>query len=46
MKRTVSPTYVGGGGYSWIHRWSITKEMKPKGEPEPPQWVQDAWAAR
>ncbi|MCL5744630.1 MAG: polysaccharide deacetylase family protein [Acidobacteria bacterium] len=38
--------YVGRGGFSWIHRWSMTKGMKPKGEPEPPQWVQDAWAAR
>ena len=38
--------YVGRGGFSWIHRWSITKGMKPKGEPDPPQWVQEAWAAR
>lgn len=38
--------YVGRGGISWIHRWSVTKGMKPKGEPDPPQWVQDAWGAR
>ncbi len=38
--------YAGRSGFSWIHRWSITKGMQPKGEPEPPRWVQDAWAAR
>jgi len=37
--------YVGTGGFSWIHRWSKTKGMPPKGEPEPPQWVGDAMAA-
>ena len=34
--------YVGKGGFSWIHRWSKTKGMAPKGEPEVPQWVRDA----
>ena len=38
--------YVGRGGFSWIHRWSKTKGMKPKGEPDPPAWVSEAWAAR
>jgi peptidoglycan/xylan/chitin deacetylase (PgdA/CDA1 family) len=38
--------YVGRGGFSWIHRWSRTMGLPPKGEPDPPQWVQDAWAAR
>lgn len=32
-------TYVGRGGFSWIHRWSMTRGMAPKGEPEPPEWV-------
>lgn len=32
--------YVGKGGFSWIHRWSKTKGMPPKGEPDPPAWVQ------
>jgi peptidoglycan/xylan/chitin deacetylase (PgdA/CDA1 family) len=32
-------TYVGPGGFSWIYRWSITKGMKPKGEPDEPEWV-------
>ena len=36
--------YVGRGGFSWIHRWSRTKGMAPKREPDPPRWVQDAWA--
>jgi peptidoglycan/xylan/chitin deacetylase (PgdA/CDA1 family) len=34
--------YVGRGGFSWIHRWSKTKGMAPKGEPEPPAWVTGA----
>ena len=34
--------YVGRGGFSWIHRWSMTKGMAPKGEPGPPAWVRDA----
>ena len=35
--------YVGRGGFSWIHRWSKTKHMPPKGEPEPAEWVSDSW---
>jgi peptidoglycan-N-acetylglucosamine deacetylase len=31
--------YVGPGGFSWIHRWSLTKGMKPKGEPDEPEWI-------
>jgi peptidoglycan-N-acetylglucosamine deacetylase len=31
--------YAGRGGFSWIHRWSMTKGMKNKGEPEPPDWI-------
>jgi peptidoglycan/xylan/chitin deacetylase (PgdA/CDA1 family) len=38
--------YAGRSGFSWIHRWSITKGMEPKGEPEPPRWVQEGWAKR
>ncbi len=34
------------GGFSWLHRWSRTKGMSPKGEPDPPTWVQDAYARR
>jgi hypothetical protein len=32
-------TYIGPGGFSWIHRWSITNGMKNKGEPEEPEWI-------
>ncbi len=35
--------YVGRGGFSWIHRWSKTKGMAPKGEPDPPAWVEESW---
>ncbi len=31
--------YAGLDGFSWIHRWSKTKGMAPKGEPEEPQWI-------
>jgi peptidoglycan/xylan/chitin deacetylase (PgdA/CDA1 family) len=39
---TLPDTYVGPGGFSWIHRWSMTKGMKGKGEPEEPEWIRDA----
>lgn len=28
--------YAGDSGFSWIHRWSRTKGLPPKGEPGPP----------
>jgi peptidoglycan-N-acetylglucosamine deacetylase len=31
--------YAGPGGFSWIHRWSITKQMKPRGEPDEPAFI-------
>ncbi|HVY67204.1 MAG TPA: polysaccharide deacetylase family protein [Gammaproteobacteria bacterium] len=34
--------YAGNNGFSWIHRWSRTKGLPPKGEPEPPDWVRAA----
>ena len=37
--------YAGRGGFSWIHRWSRTKGMAPKGEPDPAEWVAKAFAA-
>lgn len=36
--------YVGRGGFSWIHRWSMTKGMPNKGEPDEPDWVRKAFA--
>jgi len=37
-------SYAGPGGFSWIHRWSITKGMPNRGEPDEPQWVREAFA--
>ena len=31
--------YAGKGGFSWIHRWSQTKGMPNKGEPDEPDWL-------
>jgi peptidoglycan/xylan/chitin deacetylase (PgdA/CDA1 family) len=31
--------YAGPGGISWIHRWSMTKGMKGRGEPDEPEWL-------
>ena len=38
--------YAGTGGFSWIHRWSKTKGMAPKGEPSEPQWILDEYRKR
>ncbi len=32
--------YVGTNGISWIHRWSMTKGMPDKSEPQEPRWLQ------
>ena len=37
--------YVGRGGFSWIHRWTRTKGLPTKPEPEPPAWVTEAYSA-
>jgi peptidoglycan/xylan/chitin deacetylase (PgdA/CDA1 family) len=42
----VPEEYVGRGGFSWIHRWSMTKGMRNKGEPDPPAWVTSAYGRR
>jgi peptidoglycan/xylan/chitin deacetylase (PgdA/CDA1 family) len=36
--------YTGRNGFSWIHRWSQTKGMPNKGEPDPPTWVEKAYS--
>jgi peptidoglycan/xylan/chitin deacetylase (PgdA/CDA1 family) len=38
--------YVGPGGFSWIHRWSMTKGVPNSGEPDEPAWVRTAFAQR
>jgi len=35
--------YAGKGGFSWIHRWSMTKGMPGKSEPEDPLWLREAY---
>ena len=35
--------YAGRGGFSWIHRWSITKKMPNKGEPDEPAWLRERY---
>ena len=35
--------YYGTGGFSWIHRWSRTKGMANKGEPDEPRWIRAAY---
>lgn len=37
--------YSGHAGSSWMHRWSKTKGMAPKHEPDPAKWVMEAFAA-
>ena len=41
---SLSENYVGRGGFSWIHRWSQTKGMPNKGEPDPPAWVEKGYS--
>jgi peptidoglycan/xylan/chitin deacetylase (PgdA/CDA1 family) len=38
-------SYAGRGGFSWIHRWAMTKGIKTTPEPDPPDWVHKAYAA-
>ena len=36
--------YVGTGGFSWIHRWSMTAGKKfASAEPDEPKWITEAW---
>lgn len=35
--------YAGPGGFSWIHRWSMTKGMRPKGEPDEPAFIREEY---
>ena len=41
----LSDEYAGRGGFSWIHRWSMTKGMPGKAEPDEPDWVRNAFQA-
>ena len=35
--------YIGNGGFSWIHRWSLAKGMPNKGEPGEPAWITEEY---
>jgi hypothetical protein len=37
--------FVGRGGFSWMHRWSMARGMADRGEPEAPAWVMRGFAA-
>lgn len=41
----LSESYVGRGGFSWIHRWSQHKRLPDRAEPDPPAWVQNGFEA-
>jgi peptidoglycan/xylan/chitin deacetylase (PgdA/CDA1 family) len=37
--------YAGPNGFSWIHRWAITRGITRTPEPESPAWVREPYAA-
>ena len=38
--------YAGPGGFSWIHRWSMTAGMPNKGEPDEPPFIREAYEGK
>lgn len=36
--------YYGPNGFSWIHRWSKTMGLPPRGEPDEPTFIRDEFA--
>jgi peptidoglycan-N-acetylglucosamine deacetylase len=38
--------YYGPAGFSWLHRWAITKGLKPVYEPEEPAWLKKAYSSK
>jgi peptidoglycan/xylan/chitin deacetylase (PgdA/CDA1 family) len=38
-------TYVGDWGISWLHHWEQTEGRKRSPSPDPPEWIQKAYAA-
>lgn len=38
--------YYGPGGFSWIHRWSRTKGMPNRGEPDEPAFIREMFERR
>jgi len=37
-------TYSGKGGISWLHRWSASRGIPNKGEPDEPTWIGEEFA--
>ncbi len=37
--------YVRANGVSWLHRWTFTEGRPIRWEPDPPQWIVDAYEA-
>jgi peptidoglycan/xylan/chitin deacetylase (PgdA/CDA1 family) len=37
--------YVGEWGFSWLHHWELTDGRKRSPSPDPPDWIQKAYAA-
>ena len=37
-------TYARPNGVSWLHRWTASSGGRIQWEPEPPQWIRDAYA--
>jgi len=37
--------YVRANGVSWLHRWTFSEGPPIRWEPEPPQWIVDAYEA-
>lgn len=38
--------YVRANGVSWLHRWTFSEGRPIRWEPDPPQWIVDAYEAR
>lgn len=38
-------SYVRANGVSWLHRWSFSESRPIRWEPDPPNWITDAYAA-
>jgi peptidoglycan/xylan/chitin deacetylase (PgdA/CDA1 family) len=42
----LADTYTGGRGFSWLHRWAISKGMKHKEEPAEPAWIKQMFDSK
>lgn len=42
----LADSWIRNNGVSWLHRWTATAGRTVRWEPEPPEWITDAYAAR